>query len=165
MDKAKKVTLIIVILLIAAFFPLYYFTHTNVDEDTLQIKGNVENPLTLTLSELKALEPTSLQVTLTSSGKSQENGVFNYTGISLKSLLNQAQLNDNVTSVFVQAPDGYGTTLTIQEATNPNTILAYQKDGVPMVSLKDNGEGLRLIVGNDTYAQRWIRGVVNIEVL
>jgi DMSO/TMAO reductase YedYZ molybdopterin-dependent catalytic subunit len=164
MKKTNKVALIAVILLIGAFFPLYYLTHSGVQENTLLVRGNVKNPLALTLSQLKNYEPTTLHVNLTSSGKSQENGVYNYTGVLLKDLLNQAQLNDTATSVFVQASDGYGTTLTIQEATSENTILAYQKGDVPINSLTDSGEGLRLIVGNDTYAQRWIRNVVNIEI-
>jgi len=164
MEKTKKATLIVFILLIGAFFPLYYFTHANVQDDTLLISGNVKNPSMITLDQLKNHEKTTLQVTLVSSGKSQENGVFNFTGVSLKNLLNQAQVNDNATSVFVQASDGYGTTLTIQEATSKNTILAYQKGDVAINSLKDNGAGLRLIVGDDTYAQRWIRDVAKIEV-
>ena len=45
------------------------------------------------------------------------------------------------------------------------TIIAYQKDGAPLTPLKNGGEGpLRLIVGTDQYAQRWVRGVVSIQV-
>jgi DMSO/TMAO reductase YedYZ molybdopterin-dependent catalytic subunit len=164
MEKTKKATLIVFILLIGAFFPLYYFTHSEIHEDALLIRGDVKNSLTITLSQLKNYEQTTLKVSLLSKEKSQENGVFNYTGVLLKDLLTQAQLNDNATSVFVQASDGYGTTLTIQEATSKNTILAYKKGEVTINSLKNSGEGLRLIIGDDTYAQRWIRDVAKIEV-
>jgi DMSO/TMAO reductase YedYZ molybdopterin-dependent catalytic subunit len=48
---------------------------------------------------------------------------------------------------------------------NQNTIIAYQKDGATLTALKAGGEGpLRLIIGNDQYAQRWVKGVVAIEV-
>lgn len=164
MDKNQKIVVTIIIILAVAFFPLYFFTHVGIQEDTLQISGNVHNSVNMTLSQLKTYEPVTIQVTLFSSGKSQENGDFNYTGVLLKDLLNKAQASDNATAVFIQAADSYGTTLTLEEATSQNTIIAYQKDGVQMVPLKDSGDGFRLIVGNDTYAQRWIRGVVAIDV-
>jgi hypothetical protein len=45
-----------------------------------------------------------------------------------------------------------------------NTIIAYQKDGASLTQLKDGGEGtLRLIIGNDEFAQRWLRGVAVIQ--
>ena len=52
-----------------------------------------------------------------------------------------------------------------QDALNQNTIIAYERNDAPLTALKDDGEGpLRLIIGNDQYAQRWIRGIVSIEV-
>jgi DMSO/TMAO reductase YedYZ molybdopterin-dependent catalytic subunit len=80
-------------------------------------------------------------------------------------LLEQAHVSANATSVYIQAADGYGTTISIQGSQNTNTILAYQKDGAPLTTLSAWGEGpIRLIIGNDEFAQRWIRGVAIIEV-
>jgi DMSO/TMAO reductase YedYZ molybdopterin-dependent catalytic subunit len=53
----------------------------------------------------------------------------------------------------------------MQEAQNPNTIIAYQKNSEALTAIKAGGEGpLRLIIGGDQYAQRWVRGVAAIEV-
>jgi len=165
--KATKTALIIFLFLIVAVIPLYYYTRPDATQpaETIQVKGNVNNPTTLTIAQLEALPSTSLQVTLSSSSHQEENGVFNYTGVSLRELLNKAEVNSNAVSVYVQAQDGYGSTLTITEALNQNTVIAYQKDGAALTLLKDGGEGsMRLIIGDDQYAQRWIRGVAAIEV-
>jgi DMSO/TMAO reductase YedYZ molybdopterin-dependent catalytic subunit len=166
MRTATKITLTLIIVLIVAAVPLYLFTRPPpVPTGTLQIKGQVNNPLNITFSQLQTYTPTTLQVTLTSSGSPSDNGVFNYTGVTLNVLLSQAQVSANATSVFIQASDGYGTTITMQDASNQNSIIAYRKGGVPLKPLKDGGEGpLRLVIGCDQYAQRWVRGVVAIQV-
>jgi DMSO/TMAO reductase YedYZ molybdopterin-dependent catalytic subunit len=167
MKKSTKIALSIFILLIIVAVPLYYFTRPDSTQpaDTLQVKGNVNNPIALTFSQLQTLPAVTLQVTVSSSSHQEDNGVFNYTGVPLKELLNQAQVNSNSTSIFVQAQDGYGTTITMQEAQSQNTFVAYQKNGQALTLLKDGGEGpLRLIVGGDLYAQRWVRGVAILNV-
>ena len=167
MNKSTKITLTVFVCLFIAVVPLYYASRPTPMQAgiALQITGKVVNPLNFTISQLQALQSTTIQVTLTSSSRAEDNGVFNYTGISLNSLLAQANIQANATSIYVQASDGYGTTLTIQEANNPDTIIAYQKDGSPLTLLKNDGEGpLRLIIGSDQYAQRWIRGAVAIIV-
>ena len=91
--------------------------------------------------------------------------IYSYTGVTLKELLNRAQVASNATSVYIQASDGYGTTLTIQEAQKDNVFIAYKKDGATLSLLSEGGEGpYRLVMGDDEYAQRWVRGVVAIEV-
>ncbi|MCW3999126.1 MAG: molybdopterin-dependent oxidoreductase [Candidatus Bathyarchaeota archaeon] len=167
MQKSTKIVLIVFLVLVVAAVPLYIYTRPDagVESSSLQIKGDVADPQTLSLLELEAYPEVTLQVTLTSSSRTQDNGNFSYTGVRLVDLLSEAQINGNATSIFIQAQDGYGTTLTMQEAQSQNTIIAYQKDGSALTQLKDGGEGpLRLIIGDDQYAQRWVRGVAAIEV-
>jgi len=167
MQRNTKIALLVFFVLIVAAVPLYIYTRPDAasEADSLQIKGDVANPQTLTIAQLEAYPKVTLQVTLTSSSQAQDNGNFSYTGVRLKDLLNDAQVNGNATEVFVQAQDGYGTTLTMTEAQNQNTIIAYQKDGLALTLLKDGGEGpLRLIIGDDEFAQRWVRGVAALEV-
>ncbi len=166
MQRNTKIVTAVFILLIVALVPLYYFTRPDTSEQaTLQIEGAVANPLTLTTSQIEGYAATTVQVTLSSSGRPADNGVFNYTGVALGELLEQAQVFANATSVYVEASDGYGTTIPLADATSPNTIIAYQRDGAPLTPLKDDGEGpLRLIISGDQYAQRWIRGVATLAV-
>jgi DMSO/TMAO reductase YedYZ molybdopterin-dependent catalytic subunit len=167
MKKATKIAIAAFVVLIVAAVPLYFYTRPTpmLADVALNVQGKVAAPLNLTLSQLQTYQPTTVQVTLTSSSNPQDNGVFNYTGVPISELLTDANILDGATSVYIQAQDGYGATLTIQEAMSPNTIIAYQRDGAPLTPLRSDGEGpLRLIIGDDQYAQRWVRGVAAIQV-
>jgi DMSO/TMAO reductase YedYZ molybdopterin-dependent catalytic subunit len=166
MQKTTKITLAIFLFLIAAAVPLYFYTHpAAVQTGTIQITGQVNKPLNITFSQLQTYTRMTIQVTLSSSSHLSDNGVFNYTGVTLKTLLEQAKVSANATTVYIQASDGYGTNISIKDAMNSNTIIAYQKNGASMTPLKDDGEGpLRLVIGSDQYAQRWVRGVAAIQV-
>jgi DMSO/TMAO reductase YedYZ molybdopterin-dependent catalytic subunit len=166
MQKTTKITLIIFLFLVVAAVPLYFYTRpAAVQIGTIQITGQVNNPLNITFSQLQTYTQITIQVTLSSSSRLSDNGVFNYTGVTLKTLLEHAEFFANATSVYIQASDGYGTNISINDALNSNTIIAYQKNGSFLTPLKDDGEGpLRLIIGSDQYAQRWVRGVATIQV-
>jgi DMSO/TMAO reductase YedYZ molybdopterin-dependent catalytic subunit len=170
MKKASKIALLIFILLIVAAVPLYYYTRppavpASTQPNTIQIEGNVSNPMNITLSQLETFPALTIKVTLTSGATPSENGVFNYTGVLLGTLLNQAKASSNATSVYVEGSDGYGATVSMQDAASRSTIIAYAKDGAPLTPLKSGGEGpARLIVGTDIYAIRWVKGVVLIQV-
>jgi len=166
MKKTSKIALAILIILVAAAVPLYFYTRpAPVPQGTMQITGQVSNPMNITLSQLQSYTPTTLRVTLTSSNQPSGSGVFNYTGVLLSTLLQKAGVSANATSIYIQASDGYGTTLSMQDAMSQKTIIAYQKDGEALTPLKNGGEGpFRLIVGTDQYAQRWVMGVVSIQV-
>jgi hypothetical protein len=166
MKKATKGAIVAFFLLIITVVPVYFYMRQNAGtEGSIQIRGAADNSGNFTYSQLEAFSPVTVQVMLSSSAHAADNGVFNYTGVSLRLLLEQAHISANATSVYIQAADGYGTTIPIQDAKNANTILAYQKDGTPMSALSAGGEGpIRLIIGSDQFAQRWIRGVSVIEV-
>lgn len=166
MKKTTKITLVTFLFLVMAAVPLYFYTRPEaVQTGTILITGQVNNPLNITFSQLQTYTRTTIQVTLSSSSRLSDNGVFNYTGVTLKTLLEEARVSANATSVYIQASDGYGTTISIKDALNSNTIIAYQKNGASLTQLKDDGEGpLRLVIGSDQYAQRWVRGVAAIQV-
>lgn len=166
LKKANKIAIIALAIIIAITVPVYLYMRQNSGtEGSIQIKGAVGNTVSFTYSELQAFPPFTVQVTLVSSSHSADNGDFSYTGVQLKTLLEQAQVSANASSVYIQAADGYGATISMEDAQNEKTILAYQKDGEALTPLSSGGEGpVRLIMGADQYAQRWIRGVSVIEV-
>ncbi len=95
LKKASKIVFVFFIFLIIAAVPLYYYTRPETTQtDVLQIKGKVNNPTTLTLSQLKTQPSTTVQVTLSSSSRPSDNGVYNYTGVQLPELLAQAIILD-----------------------------------------------------------------------
>ncbi|MCW4017112.1 MAG: molybdopterin-dependent oxidoreductase [Candidatus Bathyarchaeota archaeon] len=166
MKKANKIAIIALAVIVAVTVPVYLVMRQNAGiEGSIQIKGAVGNAGNFTYNQLEAFAPVTVQVELSSSSRPADNGVFNYRGVPLKVLLEEAQVSADATSVYVQASDGYGTTIPIQDAQNSGTILAYQKDGAPLTALSEGGEGpIRLIIGADEFAQRWVRGVSVIEV-
>lgn len=169
MKKSTKIALIFFIVLLVAVVPLYFYTRPNITtpENAIQIKGSVNNPANITLSQLKAYTPITLQVTISSSNHPADNGVFNYTGVPLKTLLEQVQVSGNATSIYIQASDGYPETLQLSEVmNNEQIIIAYEKDGAALAPLKNGvGEGpYRLIIGTDQFAYRFLKGVAVITV-
>jgi DMSO/TMAO reductase YedYZ molybdopterin-dependent catalytic subunit len=166
MRKTNKIAMTVLIILVAVTIPTYFYMRQNAGtEGCVQIRGAVSNPQNFTYSQLEAFPPVSVQVTLSSSSKPADNGVFTYTGVPLKVLLQPAHVSEDATSVYIQAADGYGITIPIKDAENSYTILAYQKNGTALTALSDGGEGpVRLITGIDQFAQRWIRGVSLIEI-
>jgi len=165
MKNLTKIALISFAILVIAAVPLYYYARPDTSQPTgtLQIKGNVVNPVNLSYTEIETKPSITMQVTV--KGNRGDNGNFTYTGVTLKTLLEQAEISSNATSVFIQASDGYGTTLNLEEANKGNVFIAYKKDGAPITPLSKGGEGpFRLIIADDEFAQRWVRGVVAIVV-
>lgn len=165
MKNSTKIALVALVILVIAVIPLYYYTRPDAAQPagTLQIKGSVLNPANLTYTQIAAYPSISMQATI--NGHQGGNGNYTYTGVTLKEILTQAEASSNATSIYIQASDGYGTTLTMQEATKADVIITYQKEGKTMTPLNEGGEGpFRLIIGSDEYSQRSVRGVIAIEV-
>jgi DMSO/TMAO reductase YedYZ molybdopterin-dependent catalytic subunit len=109
---------------------------------------------------------TTITATLTSSGHPEENGVFQFTGITLWSILQHAAIQDSASLVTVKASDGFTAYFMVSEIKNSQQILlAYLQDGQPLKTAADGGDGpVRLVVGSDVYASRWVKYVTTIQV-
>ena len=165
MKKANKVAVAAIITLIVITIPVYVYIHQDTGTPgSIQIRGAVGHPENLTYTQIEAFSPVTVQVNV-KSDRPAENGTFNYTGVPLMFLLEQAQISSNASSVYILAPDGFAITLSIQDAQKANTIIAYLKDGKSMSPLSDGGEGpMRLVIGEDQFASRWVKDVSLIEV-
>jgi hypothetical protein len=125
----------------------------------VNVNGLVENPLTLTLSDLETLPQTSVTATIycvdfpnspVASGK--------WTGVSLTTLFEQAKVLTSAIKIAFSAADGYATDLDFATATYGNVILAYEKDGAPLT------ETLRLVVPGK-WGYKWISQVTTITLV
>jgi DMSO/TMAO reductase YedYZ molybdopterin-dependent catalytic subunit len=167
MKKSIKILIIVFCALAIVEIPLYYTVHpTDAIQGYVIIKGNVAHPLNMSISDIQAMPSTTITARLTSSGSPQENGVFTYTGVTVWNLLQKAGVSDNATSAYVLASDAYGAVLTLKEIKSDSQIvLAYMQDGAMIKSQADGGWGpLRLVIGSDAYANRWVKWVVSITV-
>ena len=96
----KRNTIIVIAVFVAlmvAVMPLYYYTRppaTTTEEASLQIRGEVADPTNKTLTQLKKLHADHSASYDFLQQPPQDNGVFDYTGVKLKTLLDQAQVSD-----------------------------------------------------------------------
>jgi len=166
MKKTTKIAIMALVVLIIATIPIYmYIRQTTGSEEFIQVKGEVQNPMNMTLSYLKSLSSATVEVSLKSSNPAN-NGNFSFKGVPVQTIIEQANCIGTPTAVYLQAADGYGVTIPIGDILQNNqAIIAYERDGELLGAISEGGDGpFRLIIGTDEFAQRWIRGVSIIEV-
>ena len=129
-----------------------------VTEWPLNVTGLVENPLNLSWTEIFAMPKTTVDAaiicvdfpkTVVTQG--------NWTGVKLRTLLEEAKPSPDVIKVAFYANDGYSTDLTLTIALQDNIIIAYEKDGTQL-------NDLRLVVPNK-WGYKWIRQLSTIELV
>jgi DMSO/TMAO reductase YedYZ molybdopterin-dependent catalytic subunit len=77
--------------------------------------------------------------------------------VLLSYLLTQAQVTSEVCSIYFVASDGYAVAIPIDLAMQPQIIIAYERDGQPLV------EGLRLIIP-EANGGAWIAMITSITM-
>jgi DMSO/TMAO reductase YedYZ molybdopterin-dependent catalytic subunit len=134
----------------------------------IDIGGAVAKPLHLSLADLKAMAPVTVEASF-HTGHGDEHG--RYTGALLWTVLQPAGLADSAGNrpdlrhaLAITGRDGYAVVLAFGEIdpdfADKRVIVAYEKDGKPT----DAKDGLRLIVPGDAHGGRDVRDVVKIEV-
>jgi len=129
------------------------------NEWQLEISGLVEHPLNLTLSEIRSMPLTTVEATIYCvdfPGRIVETG--SWTGVQLGLLLEKAGVSPSAMKIALYASDGYATDLSLEAATQPDVIIAYEKDNVPL------GETLRLVVP-ERWGYKWISQLTKIEIV
>lgn len=121
----------------------------------LQIADSSGTIYDLTYEQLLAMPKTTIDSALYCDGSLATSG--NWSGVLLSYLLTQTQLTPVVSSIQFAASDGYTVNIPIDLAMQPQTILAYEKDGQPLA------EGLRLILPGANGAS-WIALITSITM-
>ena len=124
----------------------------------LAVTGLVENPLNLSWTEIVALPKSTVNAALIC--VDFPNDVVsqgNWTGIKLRTLLEEVQPSADAIKVGFYAADGYSTDLTVETAMRDDVILAYEKDGEPL-------NDLRLVVPGK-WGYKWISQLTRIELV
>jgi DMSO/TMAO reductase YedYZ molybdopterin-dependent catalytic subunit len=134
----------------------------------LEIGGSVEQPLELTLDDLRARPREALPVTLECAGNGRGRlnprpvsvpwlgeavGTAEWTGTPLAPILDESGLGTDAVEVVFRGADrgiqggeeqSYARSLTIEEARRPDVLLAYEMNGEPLQP--QHGFPLRLVV-------------------
>jgi DMSO/TMAO reductase YedYZ molybdopterin-dependent catalytic subunit len=106
----------------------------------LQVTGEINHPLQLSLSDLQKLPFTSMVIRhVCVEGWA---AIVQWGGCRLYDLLRLAQPKSSARYVYFQSADGYSESWDLASAVHPQTLMAYQKNGQPLSV--DNGAPLRL---------------------
>jgi DMSO/TMAO reductase YedYZ molybdopterin-dependent catalytic subunit len=139
----------------------------------LQVRGLVDHPLDLSLAEMRALG-TRTQITLHHCIQGW-SGIAAWGGVPLAELLKLAQPRTNAKAVvFYSFSEGvdfstgiaggqYYDSLSLKDALNPLTLLAYEMNDQPLTQL--HGAPLRLRVENQLGFKmvKWIQAIELVE--
>jgi hypothetical protein len=130
---------------------------TSVQEWRLIVTGLVDRSLNLSWAEIVAMPKTTVNATLVCVDAPNVLMSGNWTGIKLRTLLEEAKPSADVIKVAFYAADGYSTDLTIETAMRDDIILAYEINGNPL-------NDLRLVVPGK-WGYKWISQLTVIELV
>ncbi|MEC4813057.1 MAG: molybdopterin-dependent oxidoreductase [Scytonema sp. PMC 1069.18] len=106
----------------------------------LLVDGGVDNPLSLSMTDIQSLPLTSMIIRhVCVEGWA---AIVQWAGVRLRDLVALARPHANVRYVYFISADGYYSSWDIASALHPQTLMAYQKNGEPLPV--DNGAPLRL---------------------
>lgn len=168
--KASLYVILAVVMFIALIFPAVWTTYKTEDDSELfeapewfTIEGLVENPLNLTYSELKGFplisEVTTLQCV------APINVTYNWTGVPLFHLLNLAKVVcGSYREVVFNATDGFSSSVRLETAMNPTTILALEANGTDLEQVEGFGSGYRVVLPC-LWGYKWVKWIKQIIVV
>lgn len=137
---------------------------TSAPSTTLRLDGAVKTPARYSLADLAAMP--SVSVTVTLQGHDAASG--SWKGVPLMALIEKAgTVEEKGHGAYLQhviiarGTDGYGVAIAIGEIEpkfeGKQVIVAYQKDGAPLPSL-------RLVIPGDAHAGRDVRDLAELTV-
>jgi DMSO/TMAO reductase YedYZ molybdopterin-dependent catalytic subunit len=139
-----------------------------IDAETwqLEITGQVEKPLMLSLEDLHARPAVTQAITLACISNPVGGDLIStalWTGVPLKDLLIESGLKPDATGIVITAVDDYYETVPLQQAMDERTLLVYAMNGEPLPV--KHGYPLRIYIP-DLYGMKqpkWITRLVAVS--
>jgi DMSO/TMAO reductase YedYZ molybdopterin-dependent catalytic subunit len=130
----------------------------------LQIGGMVNSPYTLSYDQLQALPQVQQYHTLECisnevGGNLISNALF--VGASLADIVQKAGIQTGASELIFQASDGYSDSLHMSQALNPESLIVYLIDGVPLP--QPHGYPARLLIPG-LYGMKNCKWVTSLKV-
>ena len=135
------------------------------DSYILSVDGLVENPLALSLDDIKNFPMVEQYATLTCISNPIGGDLISTTlfqGARLKDILETAALDPSVIDIKFTAVDGYTESLPVQVALDPETLLCYNMGGQPLT--RPHGSPLRLYTPG-RYGIKSPKWIIKIEAI
>jgi len=161
-----------------------YVPTVNLPDWRLAVDGEVGTPLTLTMEELKKLPSVELVSVVECAGNGRgfadppvpglqwTNGSVGngrWRGVRLADILKRAGMKDSAKEILFNGADvplgtmqDFRRTITVKKALDPNTLLAYEMNGVTLPV--KHGFPLR-VVAPGWASDSWVKWLTNITVL
>jgi DMSO/TMAO reductase YedYZ molybdopterin-dependent catalytic subunit len=131
---------------------------------SLRVDGMVLKPLKLSYADLLAMPPVAVQRTLECISNEVGGDLIstgNWTGVRLVDLLQRAGVLQGATALSLSSADGYSASMTLTQAIDPATLIAYQLDGAPLS--QKHGYPAR-VLGTNTYGMKNPKWLTRIEL-
>ncbi len=136
-------------------------TPTVIDFDSYRLKvtGKVNKELNLTYAELLLMEKMSATPVLECPRSFVDT--FTWSGVSLQTILEMAEVQPDALRVVMKGADGYMSSQSLKEALNPQNFLAYEFEGQTLPVL--TGFPLRAVLPGQA-GNRWVKWLIEIEI-
>lgn len=131
----------------------------NADTYLLRVDGMVDNPRSFIYGQVTSYPNVSKVVVLNC--VEGWGFVAKWTGVPVKTLLDEAGVQEGATTVIFHSADGYSTALELDYLVDNNIILGYKLNGVTLP--QDRGFPFQL-VAEGKYGYKWAKWVTVIEV-
>ncbi len=132
-----------------------------IDRDTyrLRVYGMVADPLNLSYEQLRSYPSATKLVRL----DCVEGWGFDakWTGVPLRTIFEEAQADENATTVIFYSADGYSTSLDLDYLVDNDIMLAYELNDVTLPP--ERGFPLQL-VAEGKYGYKWAKWITAIEL-
>lgn len=138
-----------------------------VDGETwrLEVGGLVNNPLQLSLDEVRARPSVNQAITLECISNRLGGdliGTSLWTGVRLKDILAEAGLQESAQEVFIESTDGFYESVPMTDAMDERTLLVYAMNGEPLPV--EHGYPLRIYIPN-RFGMKQPKWITRIEVI
>ncbi|MGE3271210.1 MAG: molybdopterin-dependent oxidoreductase [Chloroflexota bacterium] len=137
----------------------------NVNTWSLKIDGLVERPVTYVYDDITALPSHSDYYTLQCISNEVGGDLWgnaHWKGVRLVELLSRAGLKPGIRKVVFHADDGYTDSITLDIATRPDALLAYEMNGEQLP--KEHGYPARLLIPG-IYGMKNVKWITRIELV
>ncbi|MFX1329013.1 MAG: molybdopterin-dependent oxidoreductase, partial [Promethearchaeota archaeon] len=132
----------------------------DIDSWTLNITGNVQNPLVFSYENFTHLPTISMKITHQCVYVPLGTGIWR--GVTLEYILNLINPGPGALEVVFYAVDGFTSSLTIEEVIKYDVFLAYEINGVPLPL--EHGFPLRVVAPHHV-GYKWVKFLDRIEIV
>lgn len=130
----------------------------------LEVGGHVAHPVSLSLADLRAMEPVRQVQTLECISNSVGGGLISnaeWVGVPLAALIAEAAPRAGAVQAFLHGADGYTNGIDLASAMRRTTLLAYEMNGAPLD--RRHGRPVRLLVPG-SYGERSVKWITRVEI-